>query len=358
MTFATNSTKPNSIKPSSSKREPLISVVMPVYNARTYLVHAMASIIEQTHRDWELICVNDGSTDASGDMLEWFAQQDTRIRVVHQANTGIVGALNAGCSLAKAPLICRMDQDDVALPNRLQMQLDHLRRNPACTVVGGAILEMDSDGDPLAISRLAVEHEQIVEQLLTRRTGHFHPTTMFRAEAFEAVGGYRGQYEWVEDHDLWLRLAQRGQLANLRDVVLCYRQHAQSICWQRSAQQRSLMNELLREAYRVRGEELPQHLIAEGSQVRAAAGPGKWARAAAKGGFLLSTLKHLRSLLQTDAKTSYKARMAVEASLRLLGGVARRMWSGERSMRVPQFPEWEQRWSRELTTGGSLAQVA
>lgn len=353
MTVAITSTKP-----SNSIGKPLISVVMPVYNARTYLVSAMASIIEQTHRDWEMICVNDGSTDASSDLLEWFARQDSRIRVVHQANTGIVGALNAGCSLAKAPLICRMDQDDVALPNRLQLQLDHLRRNPNCTVVGGAILEMDSEGDPLAISHLPLEHEQIVEHLLTRRTGHFHPTTMFRAEAFEAVGGYRGQYEWVEDHDLWLRLAQRGQLANLREVVLCYRQHAQSICWQRSAQQRGLMNELLREAYRVRGGEPPEHLLAEGSQVRAPAGPGKWARAAAKGGFPLSTLKHLRSLLQTDAKTGYKARMAVEASLRLLGGVARRMWSGGRSMRVPHFPEWEQRWSRELATGGSLAQVA
>jgi hypothetical protein len=118
------------------------------------------------------------------------------------------------------------------------------------------------------------------------------------------------------------------------------------------------MNELLREAYRVRGGELPEHLVAEGSQVRAPAGPGKWARAAAKGGYPLSTVKHLRTLLQTEAKTSYKARMVVEASLRLLGGVVHRGLSGQRSMRVPQFLEWEQRWSRELATGGSLAQVA
>ncbi len=337
------------------KRDPLISVVMPVYNAGAYLLSAIASILEQTCRDWEMLCVDDGSNDGSGTMLDWFATQDERIRVVHQANAGIVAALNHGCQLAKAPLLCRMDADDVALPGRLQQQLNYMRSNPSCTVVGGAILEMDSAGDPLAISRLSAEHDQIVEQLLNRRTGHFHPTTMFRAEAFEAVGGYRSQYQWVEDHDLWLRMAQRGRLANVRDVVLCYRQHANSVCWQRSSQQRELMNQLLRESYRVRGRELPGEAIVLDTQQRSAAGPGKWARAAAKGGYPWTAFKHLRGLLQSDTKSSYKTRMVLEVAVRLLGGIARRGMSLERSIHVPQFPHWEELWSRSQSTTSRAA---
>lgn len=340
-----------------SRRAPLISVVMPVYNAGDYLVDALASIVEQSHRDWEMICVDDGSSDRSGAILDWFAQQDERIQVVHQANAGIVAALSLGCGLAKAPLICRMDSDDIALPERLNLQAEYLRLHPTCAVVGGAILEMDQEGDPLVTSRLPGRHEEIVDGLLQRRTGHFHPTTMFRAEAFEAVGGYRKQYEWVEDHDLWLRMAHRGRLANLRDIVLCYRQHASSICWRHCSKQRELMNELLREAYRVRGRDVPEQVLAGPSPPRSSAGPGKWARAAAKGGYPITAIKHLRRLLHTQAPTSYKARMIVEASLRLIGGTARRV-SSSKSARVPQFAAWQARVDQALDSAASHRRAA
>lgn len=335
--------------------DPLISIVMPVYNAERFLLRAIASLVEQSSRDWELICINDGSSDRSPELLEWFAQQDSRIRVIHQANRGIVAALNGGCAIARAPLIGRMDADDIALPDRWLLQAQFLRRNPQCVAVGGAIIEIDAEDDPLCIRSLPGEHAAIVDNLLHRRTGLFHPTTLIRAEALEAVGGYRSAYQWIEDHDLWLRLAHRGELANLNVPVLCYRQHATSVCWQRAEQQRELMNALLREAYTARGLETPASVICTTTLPRSAAGPGKWARIAAKGGYRRSCWKQLRQLQASDAPLVYKNRMTVEVLLRLAMRTAQDTWSRLRGHpatqpEIPQFSDWEQRYSERDTS--------
>ena len=168
---------------------PRVAIVMPVYNGRRYLVDAVASIIEQSFTDWQLICVNDGSSDGSGELLDWFAGHDSRIRVLHQDNAGIVAALNNGIAATASPLVCRMDCDDIALPNRLKQQTNYLQQHPDCVVVGGAILEIDADDDPLHVSWLPMEHEVILNNLLHRHTGHFHPTTMIRASHLKAVAG-------------------------------------------------------------------------------------------------------------------------------------------------------------------------
>ena len=111
--------------------------------------------------------------------------QDNRIRVIHQVNTGLVGALNRGFSLSQAPYVVRMDNDDVAFPDRIQHQHAFMEANPDCVVCGGAILDIDSEGAPLSKVSLATEHDEIVQQLLARRTGHFHPTTIIRTDAFK-----------------------------------------------------------------------------------------------------------------------------------------------------------------------------
>ena len=323
--------------------EPLVSVVMPVYNAGRYLIDAISSFLGQTFHAWELICIDDGSNDGSGQLLDWFVSQDSRIRVVHQANLGIVGALNRGCELAVAPLICRMDGDDIAVADRLAKQTAFLRRSPNCVAVGGAILEIDSDGDRLCESAMPTTHLEIESNLLHRRTGLFHPTVMMRTEAFRSVGGYRSEFQWVEDHDLWLRMAGRGQLANLSDIVLCYRQHGNSICWQRSQQQRELMNRLLRDAYAQRGLEVPDQLVLRAAASRSIAGPGKWARKAAKGGYPTSVAKHLKQLaVQTAVSRRYKSRLFAESFLRLFLGYPRRLLC-RNSITVPRFEAWHSR---------------
>ncbi|MGN6545821.1 MAG: glycosyltransferase family 2 protein [Aureliella sp.] len=297
--------------------DPLVSIVLPVFNAERYLPAALGSMLAQGFTDWEMICIDDGSRDASGPMLDALAERDSRVRVVHQENAGLVATLNRGIAMAKGALICRMDSDDIAMPERLDRQVAFLREHPEHVAVGGAILKIDADSDPLGIDRLAADHEQIEQALLQRRTGLFHPTTLIRASALSAIGGYRSEYEWVEDHDLWLRLALRGRLANLPEVVLCYRLHAGSICWQRAATQRQRMNQLLTEAHALRGLSVPPELLLAPEGTRSAAGPGKWARMAAKGYAPRTAVKHLRHLWREPAGLGYRLRMTAETLARL-----------------------------------------
>lgn len=305
--------------------QPILSIAMPIFNAERYLVRAVSSIIEQTFADWELVAVNDGSTDQTPEILNWFAQHDERIRVIHQENRGLVGALQRTVDEARAPLIARMDADDIAMPDRLDKQLAFLRSHPSHVAVGGAILQMDADSDPLGIERLPADHEQIEANLLTRRTGMFHPTVMMRTSVMRACGGYRMEYEFIEDHDLWLRLAHRGKLANLADVVLCYRQHSTSVCWSKSNIQRERMNHLLREAYSVRNRHMPEGLVMESSVRRSRAGHGKWARMAAKSGSPKIAWKHLAEMWREPTELKYRLRMTGEILARL-------------AMRAPKVP--------------------
>ncbi len=316
---------------------PKISIVMPVYNAASYLRDALHSIVGQTFSDWELVAVNDGSTDSSLDILESFAKRDARIRIHTQSNSGIVDALNNGIGLARAPIIARMDADDIAMPDRLQRQWDYLNTNPECIAVGGSILKIDGDSDSLGVDSLATEHDQIEQALLHRETGLFHPTVMYRAAEVRSAGLYRKQYEWVEDHDLWLRLAERGKLANLKEVVLCYRLHSQSVCWQRTQTQRMRMNALLQEAYQARGLECPEKYLLDESHGRSSAGPGKWARMAARGYAPRTACKHLVRMWREPASLSYRLRMTMESALRIF--LTAPHWLITPTPRVPRFPK-------------------
>lgn len=326
---------------------PAISVVMPIYNGQDYLIDAIASVVEQSFEQWEMICVNDGSSDQSPEILNWFRRQDSRIRVVHQSNAGIVEALNLGCRLSQAPLILRMDSDDIAMPNRMEIQLAYMQSHPDCVVCGGAIQEMDACGDPLGVEVLPSSHREIITNLLHRRTGHFHPTTLIRSDALRRENGYRSRFQWVEDHELWLRISRHGKLANLSEVVLWYRQHAASVCWQRATQQRELMNELLRQAYREREMPVPEGVILEQTIQRTQAGPGKWARAASRRGYATTAFKHLRRLNQGNDSWAYKLRMNCEVFMRLgaravSGGLA----EGQHHQ-VPRFDDWHSKWAKD-----------
>ncbi len=297
--------------------EPLVSIVIPAFNAERFLRPAIESMICQTFSDWEMICLNDGSRDSTGQMLDGFAANDPRIRVIHQENQGVTRTLNRGLSLARGPLIARMDADDIAMANRLTLQAKFLADHPNHVAVGGAILKIDTDSDRLGIDRLPTEHSDIEAALLKRDTGLFHPTVMMRAAAVEAVGGYRPEHLAVEDHDLWLRLAQFGRLGNLNEVLLCYRLHPASACWQKAAAQRENMNHVLAEAYAARGQQMPEHLRLSPAVVRSPAGPGKWARMAARGRVPRTAFKHLVRLWREPATAGYRMRMTAETLTRI-----------------------------------------
>lgn len=295
-----------------------VSVLMPVYNAGPFLVSSIASIVEQTFDNWELLCIDDGSTDESLRLLEKFARLDPRIRVFTQENKGIVSALQVGIEQSRGKLLARMDADDISVRERLQVQREYLQGNPDVVVVGGAALEIDADGDPLRVTRFPRESEMMVRMLLQRQCPLIHPSVMMRRDAVLKVGGYRQSYQWVEDYDLWLRLATQGKLANMNAIVLAYRQHASSVCWSRSDKQRELINSLMRDAYASRNLPCPEAVLARASQKRSHAGPGKWMRMALKGGHTGTAWKHFRKLWRSECGFLYKCRMTLEFLVRYL----------------------------------------
>jgi GT2 family glycosyltransferase len=274
---------------------------MPVYNAQGYVAESVASILAQTVADFELIAVDDGSTDSSLCVLEQFAELDARVRIISRPNTGIVGALNDGLAAVRGEFIARMDADDIALPHRFEVQQAFLRAHPNCVAVGSAVLQVDPDGDPICVQRWAQSHEEIERLLLRGGGGLAHPTAMIRKSAMIRSGGYRKEFEWIEDKDLWLRLAEIGRLANLPEPLLKYRVHESSICWQREKEQRQLWESLLAQTYaRRNGTSSPrtfaQRSVRQGTDMRSRS---KWMRAAAKSGNYRTALKHLKFLMGT-----------------------------------------------------------
>jgi glycosyltransferase involved in cell wall biosynthesis len=190
----------------------LVSILMPVYNASATLAAALRSIAAQTFREWELVAVNDGSTDDSLEILDQAARKDRRIRVLTGAHAGHVEALRSGSRLAASPLLARMDADDAMHPRRLVLQLARLDSPPHVDVVATRVRPVGRTGPGM---RLYVEwqnrllsHEEIMANLFVE-SPLAHPTVLLRRDIFERAGGYRDP-GWAEDYDLWHRLRERG----------------------------------------------------------------------------------------------------------------------------------------------------
>lgn len=233
----------------------MVSVVLPIYNGERYLESAVASILGQTFRDFELICVNDGSTDGSQSLLEKLAANDERIRIVSRPNTGIVGALNDGIAAARGEFIARMDADDLSLPERFAKQLAFLQSHPAVVAVGCHVLRIDPEGLPIGPEEFPTEHATLLRRLRMGEGGKIpHPGVMIRRSALAAIGGYRQKYQWVEDLDLYLRLGEVGELANLPEILLHYRFQFESVNMTRRGQQAGIIFECLEETAARTGE--------------------------------------------------------------------------------------------------------
>jgi glycosyltransferase involved in cell wall biosynthesis len=223
--------------------DPPITVLMPVYNAGRYLSEAVESVLGQTFGDFELVAVDDGSTDGSADVLAGYAARDPRVRLTRQpVNGGYVRALLAGAAQARGGVIARMDADDVCHPDRLGRQWEFLRGHPDHVAVGTLVTYIDEHGQEIGAPTYPADHAGLDGWHMSGRgCGLCHPTAAYRREAFERVGRYRPEYEPAEDFDLWLRLAEVGRIALLPDRLVRYRVHRQSVSRQRaSAQDRAI----------------------------------------------------------------------------------------------------------------------
>ncbi|HEU4588074.1 MAG TPA: glycosyltransferase [Gemmatimonadales bacterium] len=215
---------------------PRVSVVMPVHNGARYLERAIESILAQTFTDFEFVIVDDGSTDATPELLRRYQAADRRVRVHRQPQAGLAVSLNRGCSVARGTYLARMDADDIAFRERFARQVEFLDRHPAVAVVGTAVVRIDAAGREIKQSGGPTSHEEIV-RALRQYTCFTHPSVMLRAAALAAVGGYRNAYAPAEDYDLWLRLSERYELANLPEPLLYYRVHPDQVSTRQLDQQ-------------------------------------------------------------------------------------------------------------------------
>jgi len=199
---------------------PLISVVMPVHNGRPFLDQSIASISNQTLRDFEFVILDDASSDGSDELLRNWSRRDSRI-VVHQGRTrlGPVGSSNLVVSKSRAPIVARMDADDVSHPDRLMRQLAIMNRHADVAVVGTL-----SDGID-ALGQLVRPRDR---WRLIRRSAFCpfpHGSVMFRRDAFDGIGGYRHDCLDGEDQDLFRRMLVIARVVTLPEVLYHYRYH-------------------------------------------------------------------------------------------------------------------------------------
>ena len=213
---------------------PIVTVLLPVYNGERYLRAAVESILHQTFESFELLIVDDGSTDGTEAICRSFT--DPRIRVVrHETNAGLVSALNSVIDLIATKYVARMDADDVSLPDRLARQVAFLESRSDIAACGSWAREL-VDGRLRDIMRLPTG--EYLRQTAWRPVPIFHPTACLRTEVLRELR-YRTDYVHAEDYDLWLRLCRLHRIDNVPKVLLHYRIHQASVSHAYPALQRS-----------------------------------------------------------------------------------------------------------------------
>lgn len=213
-----------------STNKPRVSVVLPVYNAVRYVEQAVTSVLNQTFTDFEVIAINDGSTDGSLGVLQRLAAMDPRIRLISRENRGLVTTLNEGLAHAQGEYLARMDADDISHPERFARQVAYLDAHPECIALGTWAIAIDEDGEQLSLIEKPLVHHEIDRLAIQGGCPMLHPTLMMRLDVLRKIGGYRN-YQYGEDRDLYLRLAEVGTLMNLADTLLQYRIHIVSFSY-------------------------------------------------------------------------------------------------------------------------------
>ncbi len=204
---------------------PSVSVIIPARNAQAYIHQALASVLSQTLVDFELIVIDNGSYDKTSQIVSSYAL-DARVRSLTCVEGGLVGALNYGLSVAAAGLVARMDADDIMMPDRLQKQYDYMRAHHDVVALGTQVEYMDDRGNIIDRASRFPETGAQINKTLLKYCCLCHPTVMMRKDVIQSIGGYRAAFPAAEDFDLWLRLIEKFEIANLPDVLLRYRVHA------------------------------------------------------------------------------------------------------------------------------------
>lgn len=219
--------------------KPAISVAMSVYNGERFLGEAIESVLAQTFGDFEFLIVDDGSVDATARIVNAYAARDTRIRPILRENRGLVASLNQLLAEARAPLVARMDADDICLPERFERQVAFLATHADYGVVGCRTTDIDENGAPYIVrgQEHPDHHEGFLAAIEQGSPLLCHPAVMFRRDLVRTVGGYHAAFRHCEDLDLWLRLASVTRLCSLPERLLSYRHYVEQVSSRHATEQ-------------------------------------------------------------------------------------------------------------------------
>lgn len=203
--------------------DPAISVIMPAYNAQRHLEEALRSIFAQSFSSFELIVIDDASQDHTAEILASYVEQDPRLVLLkNNVNLGITRTRNRGLEVARGKYIACLDSDDVALPERFKKQHEFLEGNSDYVLVGSDLEIIDEASQVLGM-RTYPTSDSAIRKVFTRQNPFAQPASMFVAEVARSLGGYRNKFPVCEDYDLFLRMAEKGMVANIPEVLTRYR---------------------------------------------------------------------------------------------------------------------------------------
>lgn len=216
--------------PSISKirSNPLVSVLLPAYNAENYISGAISSILSQTYKNFELIIVNDGSKDSTLKVIS--SHDDSRIKLISlEENQGIVDCLNLAISNANGKYLARMDCDDIAMTNRFALQVNFLESHPEYVACGSSIILFNLNENQCIVP-YPQNHEKILTSLKLHERSMCHPTVMLRSSTLKSHHiTYNNKYPHAEDYHLWNQLAAVGKMHNINKPLLRYRHHGAQV---------------------------------------------------------------------------------------------------------------------------------
>lgn len=213
--------------------KPKVSVILPVRNSEIFLAGAIRSILKQSLPDFELVIIDDGSKDMSLQIVKRF--RDSRIILLtNNTPMGVAGSLNRGIRIAKGDYIARMDADDIAMPDRLHIQFEYLKKHPEIGVVGSWVKLINADGKSGGYKKFPTTDRDI-KRLLTFVNPFIHPSVMIRSSLIKQFGEYSKDCEGAEDYELWFRFARETKFANLPIILLQYRLHKDAVSFSETA---------------------------------------------------------------------------------------------------------------------------
>ncbi|MFH1306928.1 MAG: glycosyltransferase [Candidatus Micrarchaeota archaeon] len=221
-----------------------VSIVMPVLNSEKFLAEAIESVLGQKFQNWEFVVVEGRSKDNSLEILEKFAKQDKRLKIIKAKGKGVSHAANIGIKKAKGKFVVRMDADDVCFRERIGKEIKFMKKHPEIGVVGSACVMIDEKGKELYVAKKPAEDKGI-KKYMYFKCPFFHPTIMARRKLLLSVGGYDEKLKVGEDYDLWARLGRKTKFANIAEPLLYYRKHDENLSLRKFEEMRSVQGKIL-----------------------------------------------------------------------------------------------------------------